>query len=282
MHVAAGAAAGALAGSRGQRDRARPRPPRAPGRRFPTTTSRRAGSRRLSGLALLAVLALRRGLFDPATLGGAACAAPDLEHVLPLPRPGGRELYPSHRSRGVAPGRRLPGLGAAGRRRRDRRAPRRPTPARRFPDAPGRGDRVYHRVRRDRRGRVSTGGGRSSSIPHVGQCGHRPPTFRKGVRTVKRRSLACRRSDRSAPWPSSPRWPSRQREAPAPPAVEPPPRATPRAQAGRDRRKWRTRPPSRPKYGGRQYHVPRRRAVGKSHKRDRLLVASSRRTRASR
>ena len=38
--------------------------------------------------------------FDPATLGGAACAAPDLEHVLPLPRPGGRELYPSHRVEG--------------------------------------------------------------------------------------------------------------------------------------------------------------------------------------
>jgi hypothetical protein len=54
----------------------------------------------LSGLALLSVLALGRGLFDPAVVGAAACAAPDLEHALPLPRPGGRELYPSHRVEG--------------------------------------------------------------------------------------------------------------------------------------------------------------------------------------
>ncbi len=54
----------------------------------------------VSGVLLLVVLALRRGLSDPAVLGGAACAAPDLEHVLPLPRPGGRELYPSHRVEG--------------------------------------------------------------------------------------------------------------------------------------------------------------------------------------
>ena len=99
MHVAAGAAAGALAGSRGSAialglglhglQDAIPHED-IPSRRFET----------MSGVALLAVLALRRGLFDPATLGGAACAAPDLEHVLPLPRPGGRELYPSHRIEG--------------------------------------------------------------------------------------------------------------------------------------------------------------------------------------
>ena len=65
-----------------------------------TTTSPRANSKPASGVLLLLVLALRRGLFDPAMLGGAACAAPDLEHVLPLPRPGGRELYPSHRVEG--------------------------------------------------------------------------------------------------------------------------------------------------------------------------------------
>lgn len=96
MHVAAGAAAGALAGSRGQaialglglhgvQDA------------IPHHDIPSHGFETVSGLALLTVLALRRGLFDPATLGGAACAAPDLEHVLPLPRPGGRELYPSHR-----------------------------------------------------------------------------------------------------------------------------------------------------------------------------------------
>jgi hypothetical protein len=53
-----------------------------------------------SGAALLLVVALRRGLLDPATLGGAAAAVPDIEHVLPLPRPGGRKLFPSHRFRG--------------------------------------------------------------------------------------------------------------------------------------------------------------------------------------
>ena len=39
------------------------------------------------------LLAVRRGLFDPATLGAAASSAPDLEHVLPFLRPGGRKLF---------------------------------------------------------------------------------------------------------------------------------------------------------------------------------------------
>ncbi len=46
-----------------------------------------------SGLASLALLAVRRWLFDPAVLGGATAAAPDLEHVLPFLRPGGRKLF---------------------------------------------------------------------------------------------------------------------------------------------------------------------------------------------
>jgi hypothetical protein len=33
-------------------------------------------------------------------VGTCAASAPDLEHVLPLPRPGGRKLFPSHRVRG--------------------------------------------------------------------------------------------------------------------------------------------------------------------------------------
>lgn len=53
-----------------------------------------------SGLALLGVVALTRGPFDPATIGAAACASPDLEHLLPMPRPGGRKLFPSHRVEG--------------------------------------------------------------------------------------------------------------------------------------------------------------------------------------
>jgi hypothetical protein len=54
----------------------------------------------VSGLALLGALAAGRGPLDPAVAGAAACAAPDLEHVLPLPKPGGRDLYPSHRFEG--------------------------------------------------------------------------------------------------------------------------------------------------------------------------------------
>jgi len=49
-----------------------------------------------SGILALLVLARRRGI-DAATVGAIASAAPDLEHVLPLPRPGGRALFPSHR-----------------------------------------------------------------------------------------------------------------------------------------------------------------------------------------
>ena len=53
-----------------------------------------------SGIAALTALALRRGPFDVATIGAAAGSAPDLEHVLRLPRPGGRKLFPSHRIHG--------------------------------------------------------------------------------------------------------------------------------------------------------------------------------------
>jgi hypothetical protein len=116
MHVAAGAVAGALAGSRGRAitagfalHGAQDAVPHddIPSREFET----------LSGVALLALLALRRGLLDPAVLGAAACASPDLEHVLPLPRPGGRELYPSHRIEGWHRGGGIPAwvqLAAAG------------------------------------------------------------------------------------------------------------------------------------------------------------------------
>ena len=59
-----------------------------------------------SGLAALALLAARRGLLDPAVLGGATAAAPDLEHVVPWLRPGGRKLF--HREgnvdRGISTG----------------------------------------------------------------------------------------------------------------------------------------------------------------------------------
>ena len=53
-----------------------------------------------SGVAGLLALAARRGPLDRSVLGAAAASCPDLEHILSLPRPGGRKLYPSHRVRG--------------------------------------------------------------------------------------------------------------------------------------------------------------------------------------
>jgi hypothetical protein len=53
-----------------------------------------------SGTAALAAVAVRRGPLDRATIGAAAGSAPDIEHVVRLPRPGGRKLFPSHRIRG--------------------------------------------------------------------------------------------------------------------------------------------------------------------------------------
>ena len=99
LHVASGAAVGALAPSR-----------RAAvllgatmhllGDRMPHEDIRDRRFELWSGVAALAALALTRGPFDTATIGAAAGSAPDLEHVLRLPRPGGRKLFPSHRIRG--------------------------------------------------------------------------------------------------------------------------------------------------------------------------------------
>jgi hypothetical protein len=50
-----------------------------------------------SGVAGVLALAAVRGPFDPATIGAVAAAVPDVEHVVRLPRPGGRKLFPSHR-----------------------------------------------------------------------------------------------------------------------------------------------------------------------------------------
>ena len=46
-----------------------------------------------SGLAMLMLLGVGRGWLEPAVLGGAAAAAPDLEHVLPWLRPRGKKLF---------------------------------------------------------------------------------------------------------------------------------------------------------------------------------------------
>lgn len=100
LHVATGALAGALVGSRtvaipvglalhlvGDVT---------PHRDFPSHAFELG-----SGIVGVLALARRRGWGDPVTVGAIASSAPDLEHVLPLPRPGGRKLFPSHRWPGL-------------------------------------------------------------------------------------------------------------------------------------------------------------------------------------
>jgi hypothetical protein len=51
----------------------------------------------MSGLAIVAIVATRRGLSDAATVGALAACAPDLEHIVRLPRPGGSKLFHGRR-----------------------------------------------------------------------------------------------------------------------------------------------------------------------------------------
>lgn len=99
LHVATGAAAGAAL-------RSRPTAVvaglalHALGDRVPHRDIRSRRFESWSGGALIALLALVRGPLDSSVVGAFAASAPDLEHVLPFPRPGGRKLFPSHRFRG--------------------------------------------------------------------------------------------------------------------------------------------------------------------------------------
>jgi hypothetical protein len=97
LHVATGAALGALTGSRLAALALGP-PLHLACDRVPheDILNRRFEIR--SGLFSVALLALSRGPFDPATLGAGAASAPDLEHVFPQLRPRGRKLF--HGGRG--------------------------------------------------------------------------------------------------------------------------------------------------------------------------------------
>ncbi len=92
LHVATGAAVGAATGSRLGALLLGP-PAHLIGDRIPHQD---IASRRFeiaSGLVCVGLLAVRRGPFDPATLGGLAASTPDLEHVFPSLRPGGKKLF---------------------------------------------------------------------------------------------------------------------------------------------------------------------------------------------
>ena len=130
LHVATGAAAGALAGNRRAALVLGPLLHLA-GDRMPHWDIRSHRFEAASGAALVVLLAAARGPLSPAVLGALAASVPDLEHVLALPRPGGRKLFPSHRLRGwhrsggvsggaqlVAAGVLLGALAATGRARR--------------------------------------------------------------------------------------------------------------------------------------------------------------------
>jgi hypothetical protein len=99
LHVATGGLVGSLAGSRG-RALALGLLAHAAGDGVPHQDVASRQFETVSGLAVLGLLAAARGPLDPAVVGAVGASVPDLEHVLPLPRPGGRKLFPSHRVRG--------------------------------------------------------------------------------------------------------------------------------------------------------------------------------------
>jgi hypothetical protein len=99
LHVATGAAAGALVDSRVGALAVGPVLHLAgdvmPHEDIPSTAFELA-----TGVGAVLLLAARRGPLDPATVGAVAASFEDLEHVIRLPRPGGRKLFPSHRNDG--------------------------------------------------------------------------------------------------------------------------------------------------------------------------------------
>ena len=99
MHVASGAAAGALLRSRRKAVLAGA-VLHALCDRVPHQDIASQRFETLSGVAGVVALGLGRGPFDAATLGAVASSVPDLEHVIRFPQPGGRKIFPSHRVRG--------------------------------------------------------------------------------------------------------------------------------------------------------------------------------------
>ena len=96
MHVATGALAGAVTGDRAAAAVAG-LALHAAGDAIPHEDFESLQLETGLGLALIAALAIRRGLTDPAVIGAVFSAAPDLEHVLPRPGHDRPKLFPSHR-----------------------------------------------------------------------------------------------------------------------------------------------------------------------------------------
>jgi hypothetical protein len=97
LHVATGGAVGALVRSRPLALLLGP-PLHLAGDRVPHEDIPDRSFEIGSGLVALGLLAARRGPLDPAVLGGAAAAMPDLEHVAPWLRWQGENLF--HRGGG--------------------------------------------------------------------------------------------------------------------------------------------------------------------------------------
>jgi hypothetical protein len=97
LHVALGGAAGALVRSRPVALLLGP-PLHVAGDRVPHEDIPDRSFEIGSGLVALGLLAARRGPFDPAVLGGAASAMPDLEHIAPWLRLRGEKIF--HRGGG--------------------------------------------------------------------------------------------------------------------------------------------------------------------------------------
>jgi hypothetical protein len=97
LHVATGAAAGVLVRSRTLALVLGP-PLHVAGDHVPHEDIPAQSFEIGSGVVALALLALRRGPLDPAVLGGAAAAFPDVEHVAPWLRLRDRKLF--HRGGG--------------------------------------------------------------------------------------------------------------------------------------------------------------------------------------
>jgi hypothetical protein len=96
LHVASGGAIGAVAGSRG-RAAVLGLVAHAAGDHIRHQDIPSHTYELLTGAAALLAIGLRRGLLDPATVGAFAGSVPDVEHIVRLPRPSGRKLFPSHR-----------------------------------------------------------------------------------------------------------------------------------------------------------------------------------------